>query len=300
MALFFKKKQREDLKMEGKESVFESEEIIQESTVDPEQQEIHTEISFAPSWNLAKEDVYAFQYLNIECPPLKPNQLSLYGISVVKQEDNFAFTAFIRHSLSKIVKLGETTIVLLGENDQILGRKVFDLSEVGELPPTSSRPWTFVYTPKDILVKEIPQEGWRLAFQITPKSQKHLLDLEDSWEKSLSSKDKTKLEDMVNHLDAPKPGEVNFIGIQAKFIDDGSFHVTLLIRNGSEETISLEQIPLIVEDATGDVVAKSGFKLDHLQVKGNTSKPWTFVFPKSMILKHGADLSRWKVYPPKN
>ena len=63
---------------------------------------------------------------------------------------------------------------------------------------------------------------------------------------------------------------------------------------------NLNNLPLIVEDASGEVIAKGGFKLDQLEVKANTSKPWTFIFPKELLLKENIDLSKWKVYPPKN
>ena len=66
---------------------------------------------------------------------------------------------------------------------------------------------------------------------------------------------------------------------------NGPLHTTLLIRNGSEKNMKLEQLPLIVEDASGEVIAKGGFQFDNLEVKANTSKPWTFIFPKELLLK---------------
>ena len=89
------------------------------------------------------------------------------------------------------------------------------------------------------------------------------------------------------------------MGIQAQIDENGSLHTTLLIRNGSEKNVKFEQLPLIVEDASGDSVAKGAFQFEELEVKANTSKPWTFIFPKELVLKEDMDLSKWKVYPPK-
>jgi SLAP domain-containing protein len=91
---------------------------------------------------------------------------------------------------------------------------------------------------------------------------------------------------------------VNFMGLQAKKSEDGNLHVTMLIRNGSDKNIQLQQLPLEVVDATGDVIAKGGFALNDFEVKANTSKPWTFIFPSSLVLKEEIDLSVWKAYPP--
>lgn len=301
MLSFFKKNSGDKPKLEGEESTVSSKDLLSGEVADSEtseETEIFTDLSFHPSWNISKEDLYSFQFLNQECPPLKQNQLSLSGISVMPENEGVRVTAFVRNSLAKAIKLEETTLVLLGLKDETLGRKAFQLSELGEIPAKSSRPWHFLFTKKDLFTEDIPVEGWKIAFQLKPSSRKHSLELADSWQQSLASEDKTKLQEMVDNLTPPKPGEVNFLGLQSKFNAEGDFHVTMLIRNGSEKNINLEQMPLVVEDATGDVIAKGGFKLEDFQVNANTSKPWTFIFPKSLILKAEPDLSRWKAYAP--
>lgn len=301
MGLFSKKGKDEKPKLAGKESVVSSNELLNEEEASTDEEEIVTELSIHPDWHLPKEDVYAYQFLNLECPPLKPNQLSLSGINIIRDsETSYQVYAFIRHSLDKTIKLEETTLVLLDENDKLLGRKKFNLDEVGELPPRSSRPWTFQFTHKDLFTKELPSEGWKLAFLLTPTNEKHRLDLEPSWKKSLTSADKKKLEELVDSLTPPKEGEVNFLGIRAKFADNGDFHVMLLIRNGSDNNVNIEQLPLRVDDANGDLVASGTFKLDKFTVKANTSKPWSFIFPKELVVKDNPDLSRWKAYAPQN
>lgn len=300
MLPFFKKNKDEKLKLEGRESSVSSKDFFNEEAVDTiNDNDIETELSIHPSWNLAKEDIYSFQFLNRECLPLKPNQVSLSGISVMPDTDGVRVTAFVRNSLDKTIQLKDPTLVLLGSKDETLGRKKFELSELGDIPPRSSRPWYFHFTKKDLFTDEIPAEGWKLAFQLEPSSRKHSLDLADSWKKSLASEDQQKLAEMVENLTPPKEGEVNFLGLQSKISPEGDLHVTMLIRNGSDKDINLEQIPLIVEDAVGDVIAKGGFKLEEFTVKSNTSKPWTFIFPQSLVMKAEPDLSRWKAYPPK-
>lgn len=299
MLPFFNKNKDNKPQLEGKESAVSTEELLNETSEESADESISTALSIHPAWNLAKEDQYAFQFLNMELEDLKPNQLSLSGISLMQvEEDQFRASAFIRSSLDKAIQLQEVTLVLLDEKDQVLGRKAFDLSEVGEIPAKSSRPWHFIFTTKDLFTTDLPASGWKLAFQLNPSARKHSLELADSWKKSLAKESKQKLEEMVENLEPPKKGEVNFMGLQAKKQETGDLHITMLIRNGSEKTINLEQIPLNVEDASGEVVATGGFKLEDFKVSANTSKPWTFIFPKSMVKKDTPDLSKWKAYPP--
>ncbi|WP_052365773.1 SLAP domain-containing protein [Geomicrobium sp. JCM 19055] len=52
-----------------------------------------------------------------------------------------------------------------------------------------------------------------------------------------------------------------------------------------KKTVNLEKVPLVLEDATGDVLAKASFTPKELKVRANTSKPWVFIFPQSMLKK---------------
>ncbi|WP_188206724.1 accessory Sec system S-layer assembly protein [Alkalibacillus aidingensis] len=293
----FRKRQKKSAK--GKNMTVDANEVISDVGQDDTNQSIHPELSIHPQWTMDEEDFYVYQFQNNGLEPLKPNQLSLAGFELRINENNIVEVgAFVRHSLPKKISLEHTSLLLLDDDGKKLGRKSFDLSELGELPPNSSRPWLFTFSENDLFVPltELPKEDFQLAFEL---KKEHRLDLEDSWEKSLAEQDKSKLEQLTKSLQPPKPGEVNFMGLEAKMKEDGSLQVTMLIRNGSQKTLNLEQVPLVVEDRHGEVIAKGGFKLADFQVQANTSKPWNFIFPKDLVLNPDADLSKWKAYPPR-
>ncbi|MGM9923442.1 MAG: accessory Sec system S-layer assembly protein [Bacillus sp. (in: firmicutes)] len=289
------RKNKKDLKNEGKESTVSSEDILQTKDHDGEANhdaEVETELSLHPSWTLTQEQGYVYRFLNNELSPLKPNQISLSGIELQQDGANLVAVAFVRNSLNKAITFEKVTLLLLDEEGQPFARHEFDMSELGELPKTSSRPWQFVFPQESLLRKDFSTTGWTLAFEIKPK---HSLDLAESWDKSLSSEGKAQLKEIVDRLTPPKHGEVNFMGLQAFKHEDGNLHITVLIRNGSPKSISIQQLPLQVWDASGEIVAKGAFQLDNLEVKANTTKPWTFIFPASLLLKEELDFSTWKV-----
>lgn len=305
MAFFNKQTGKEKLKLEGKESVVSSKDILPDansSIEDVDEDElIQTDLSIHPDWNIPKEDIYAYQFLNMECEPLNPNQISLSGISLRKEEDHYRVTAFIRNSSGENIRFNnDSTIILLNDQEQLLASKKFDLAEIGEIPARSSRPWHFIFSNEDLFTNNLPSHDWKLAFLLESNSRKHSLDLDESWETSLSDEEKRNLVETFNSLTPLKPGEINFVGIQAIFAKNGDFYVTLFIRNGSDNKIEIQGIPLQVEDADGDIVAVASFKLDNFTVKENSSKPWTFIFPKALVKKEQPNLTKWLVYPPKN
>ncbi|TFB24395.1 accessory Sec system S-layer assembly protein [Filobacillus milosensis] len=290
-------------KRKGKDTSIDADQLVDGVESQEGDQEVSPELSIHPQWRIEEEDLYVFRFQNNNLEALKPNQLSLAGIELnVVDDKGVSVSAFVRHSLPKAIKLEETSIVLLNHEGRKLARKSFNLSKLGELPAESSRPWVFEFAKKDLLVDlaDIPTEDFQLAFELKKKRKEHQLELADSWKDSLGSADVQKLEEITKNVNPPKPGEVNFMGLDAKFLGSGNLQVTILIRNGSEKEINLEQIPLVVEDKDGDVVAQGGFKMEEFKVSANTSKPWNFIFPQNLIKKPSADLSQWKAYPPQN
>jgi accessory Sec system S-layer assembly protein len=285
-------------KKKGTDSVVSSSDILNEEIQlhQNEEEEIETSLSILPDWLDSPEKEYVLRFLNNECTPLKPNQISLSGIDLEQDGDgDIIVTAFVRSSLNKPIRLESASIVLISEQGERLARKVFDFTDLGEIPPRSSRPWYFVFSENEVLSESIPKEGWKLAFEL---KKEHALDLDNSWEKSLAEEDKEKLQHLLTTIQAPKPGEINFMGLQARQVENRDLHITLLIRNGSDKNIKIESLPLTIEDASGEVIAKGGFQLNDFEVKANTSKPWTFIFPSSLVLKEQPDFSKWKAYPP--
>jgi accessory Sec system S-layer assembly protein len=295
MALF-KKKKKEELVEE--ESVTENR---QAEVADVEQSdEMKTTLSIHPDWELSNQEKYVYKFKHEQLPPLKPNQISITGIRLLEYNDGFVVVAFLRNTLAKAVRFEAVDLLLLDEAGQAIAKKQFELDGLGELPAMSARPWRFLFSNEDKLVEKMPEDGWKIAFELKQKRQVHQLELAESWENQISPVQKEHLEKLVGGLPSLNPGEVNFMGIEVKFTPEQNLAATVLIRNGSDKNIQLEQIPLIVEDAAGDIVCQGGFKLEQFEVKANTSKPWTFIFPKELIQKAEPDLSRWKVYPPGN
>ncbi|WP_108668986.1 accessory Sec system S-layer assembly protein [Peribacillus acanthi] len=295
LSIFRKKK--DSMKRQGNDSVVSSNDLLQESNNQAiaTDASIDTELSFHPTWEVPTEQMYVYRFLNNDLAPLKPNQISLSGIELRQEGESLVVVAFVRNSLDKGIKFNDVQLLLMDAEKKPIARHTFDMSVLGEIPGRSSRPWMFTFPAASVMQKEFSSKDWTLAFEL---KQKHRLDLHESWEEQLSSEDKEKLNKLVDSLEAPKEGEVNFMGVQAKLSDNGDLHATILIRNGSTKNIQLQQVPLKVIDATDEVVAQGGFQLE-LEVKANTSKPWTFIFPSSMITAT-PDLSKWKVVPIQN
>lgn len=261
---------------------------------------INTRLFFHSDWDLSAAERYVYQFRHQQLAPLLPDQLSIAGIELIEDEDEVIVETFLRNTLSKSVRFEEVDLLLLDVEGQVLAKKRFELDEVIEIPGLSCMPWRFLFSKEDRVAGEIPKKGWKIAFELKNKveEQEHTLDLDETWENELSSLQKENLRKLVTTLPKLSPGEINLMGIEAKFNEDEALSVVILVRNGNDKNIKLETIPLIVEDALSDIVCQGGFNLSNFEVKAHTSKPWTFIFPASLIQKQEPDLSRWKAYAP--
>jgi accessory Sec system S-layer assembly protein len=296
MFTFFKKKSADEVVKTGGDSSISSNELVDDTHNSTLKEEITTSLSIHPNWNLPKEKEYVFRFLNNDLNPLKPNQISLSGVELGQDDNGIQVTAFLRNSLSKGIKLEKAELLLLDSDQMVIARKEFNLAELGKIPGESSRPWMFIFENKTIVKTEIPTEGWSLAFNVS-SLQPHRLDLDQKWNDSLPTEEKDKLEKVVESLPELKPREFNLMGIQAKFMENGELATTILFRNGSPKSVQIQQLPLEVIDANKEVVARGSFTLEKFEVKANTSKPWTFIFPVDMVSKTNPDLSKWAVRP---
>ncbi|MFF0828404.1 accessory Sec system S-layer assembly protein [Brevibacillus sp. NPDC003359] len=294
---------REQVQEESILSAADTEQSHQEAKqVQEESTGVITTLSLHELWEkeLGAQEKYSLSFMAQELEPLQPGNISLAGTSLVPHDDGIEVVAFVRNSTDRPISLNEMTLVVLFGDQELFTRQSFDLSELGEIPPRSARPWSFVFAREHFLQVEVLLVNWKIAFEMAQKKMvlPQQLELEESWIKALTDEQKTSLIELAKNLPALKEGEVNIQSVQIRRTESGALNAMLLIRNGSVQSLSFEKLPLALYDASGDKVAEGLFELGSLTVNANTSKPWLFIFPPESILKEELDLSRWKVNVP--
>ncbi|UED75548.1 accessory Sec system S-layer assembly protein [Brevibacillus sp. DP1.3A] len=284
------------------ESILSAADTEQSHQVQVESTGVTTTLSLHESWEsrLSAQEKYSLSFMAQELEPLQPGNISLAGTALVPHDDGIEVTAFVRNSTDRSISLNEMTLVVLFGDQELFTRQSFDLSELGEIPPRSARPWSFVFAREHFLQLEVLLLNWKIAFEMAQKKMvlPQQLELEESWIKALTDEQKTSLIELAKNLPALKEGEVNIQSVQIRQTENGALNAMLLIRNGSTQSLSFETLPLALYDASGDKVAEGLFELGSLTVNANTSKPWLFIFPPESIQKEELDLSRWKVNVP--
>ncbi|NHC38605.1 accessory Sec system S-layer assembly protein [Bacillus sp. MM2020_1] len=257
---------------------------------------VETKLHFTDQWDMSSKDRYVYQYHHRKLPKLQEGQLSISGIKYLDIDGELLVEAFIRNTVPQALTIQEVNLIVLDENDQPVAKKRFSLDQLGERPPFSCTPWRFFFTANDRLSDAAVSDQWKILFELNTKSKEEVLDLEPDWEDSLTEEKKAHLEGLLEKLPKLGPKEVNICGVEIKFLDNQSLEATVLIRNGTSQEVNITQLPLTVDDASGEVVCQGQFKLAPLTIKPKSAKPWTFVYPANLVLNHNPDLSKWRIF----
>ncbi|WP_285768112.1 SLAP domain-containing protein [Peribacillus sp. SI8-4] len=126
---------------------------------------VQTALRFHENWDISKQEEYVYRFHHQQLPVLKPNQISLTGVKLVREEGDVVIIAFLRNSLEKAIRFKTVDIVLVDGSGRLLAKKAFDLSLIGEVPALSSLPWRFSFEEDDMVAASIPDEDWQIAFE---------------------------------------------------------------------------------------------------------------------------------------
>lgn len=291
-------------KLKGEEQSVSGEQVASEKKENPvtnkkkaNQDIIQTPLSLHPDWNISQEQMYVFRFLANDLAPLRPNQISLQGIDIDFEEGRWLVKAFIRSTVEQMIEIGEVGLILLDKEDKMIGHQQFDLSELGDIPSNTARPWVFEFRPENLFVEDIeqvPEDGWKLAFDLS-SMREHQLDVDPRWRGELTKEQTEALEEVVSRL-APLPErQLNLTGFLIEEYE-GGYAASIFIRSSHPKAMNIEKLPLQLLDANGEVAAEGSFHIEPaLEIRPNTSKPWSFIFPKETVTKENADFSRWAV-----
>ena len=138
----------------------------EEQQVQVESTGVTTTLSLHESWEsqLSAQEKYSLSFMAQELEPLQPGNISLAGTSLVPHDDGIEVVAFVRNSTDRPISLNEMTLVVLFGDQELFTRQSFDFSELGEIPPRSARPWSFVFAREHFLQVEVLLVNWKIAF----------------------------------------------------------------------------------------------------------------------------------------
>lgn len=257
-----------------------------------------TELSFSTDWDIPAQEKYIYQYFHQQLEDLEANQLHVHGVKLYKVDSDIVVTAILRHSLPKKLQLEQIVLIVKDKEGKELAKKQFDMQLFGELEPCTARPWKFLFEEKDLLVSldEITNEmDFEMVFEYYEKVVKDFeLYLDENWSNGLTEDQKVYVTNLVSTLEPIRVNEISIVGFHF-YESEEAVQIYIIIRNGFTETLTIENLPIQLFDATGDIVCKLGFPIGEFEIAPKQARPISLSFSKEVFIKENPDFSTWKI-----
>lgn len=260
--------------------------------------EVKTELSLHPDWEaqLDNEKKYTLRFLQEELPKMTLGMVSVTGFSMMPQKTGGMTVAmFFRNGSPYPVSFRKVRLAVYLD-DQPFARIRIDLSDMGTIPPFSSRPWEIHFPPQSFLHDNFQFSKWKVLMQgaKSPYIWPQELELDPQMEARMTARQKDRLEMLAYTLPALKAETVEMTAFDIGKTRDGRLVIGLLFRNGRTTDYLPGELNIAVyEKKDGDLIASGVIDAKSVRVRAKTSRPWMVVFPADLVKKPDADLSDW-------
>lgn len=230
-----------------------------------------------------------------ELPPIKEGQLNVSGVYAYDEGDKLEVKIYVRNGLSDKLNLKMIPFVIKNSKGDILAAQQFNLSCLGELPPHSARPIKLYFDKKNVKVDKIPQDDWEVALNGEFNVTSTVRPIYEGLPEGISDEDKLVFNKFLAELPEMEEGEFSIstfsIGIQT----NGNILVTAVMRNGSNQPITINKMPMTVLDAKKRAVKSESFELKDFTVSPYRAKICNFAFPTDVHPEQDQPLDGWSV-----
>jgi SLAP domain-containing protein len=293
-------KNREEIKQDVSEGSAVEAEQLQEEAGQPakpagkERKKVKTELSLHPLWeqHLDSEKKYTLRFLQAELPEMIDGTVGVTGFSLIPGDNGMTVAMFFRNGSAYPARFKQVSLAIYLDNE-VFARHRFDLSELGAIPPYTSRPWEVVFPAESYLHDNFMFKQWKVVMHMGKRVWPKHLELDPEMEARMTDKQKDRLEHIVEVLPPMRPNEVEVTGFDIGKTKDGSLVVGLLFRNAREVDYQPEKLKIKIYDVHHDVVASGTVDTGKVRVRPGTSRPWLVVFPAGKVKKPDADLRKW-------
>lgn len=238
---------------------------------------------------------YLEEEMNEVIPKIEDGQVNITGVYIFDEGDKFEAKIYIVNGLSKTINLDKVPLCIVNSKGEQLGYEIFDLNEMGDIPPHSARPWKIYFDKKNVTVNEIPQDDWKIVFDNRIKAVSYANIELEAIPKNLDAKEIATFKEFMTTLPKLEQGEVSISVFTMTQYQNDDLLITLIARNGVNKGIKLEKLPITIETSDGRIVVKGAFELENFEISASKARIISLIFKKELLLEEEFDLSSCKV-----
>lgn len=230
-----------------------------------------------------------------ELPPIKEGEINVTGIYAYDMGEKVEVKVYIRNGLKQKVSFGKAPLVILNSKEKVLAYQIFNLESLGELPPGSARPLKIYFEKKNLYVDKISLDDWRIAFDTRLDVIRNVTVQYENLPQEIEVEDKLVFDKFLNGLPQLKEGEFTVSPFSIGVEKGGNILVTVVMRNGNSDPITLQKMPMTIKDANGNVVKSTLLDLGNFTVGPFKARICNVAFPTNVEVENSVALNDWAV-----
>lgn len=228
-------------------------------------------------------------------PPVNKGDVNVSGVYEFDMGDCIEVKVFIRNGLDKPIKFEEVPFILTSLKDELLAYQVFDLKELGTIPPRSARPYKLNFDKKNLKVDKISPDDWKIGFDNRIQA-KLYADIEfEGIPDGMSEENRFVLDTFLKSLPRLERGQISFSKFNLALTPEGEFNISIVIRNGVDKELSIEKLPVKLKDANDNTVFAAEFQFKDFTVSANKARLVTLKAQSNITSTGTIDLNSCKL-----
>ncbi len=228
-------------------------------------------------------------------PPIKEGEVNISTDFIFDLGDRYEASIFIRNGLKKSINFENVPFLIVNTNNEVLVEKIFNLREVGDVPALGVRPWKIYFEKSEVNLGENDLKELKIVFDTRIKAEETVKIEFENLPEGIQGEARRRFEKFLENLPLLRRGEASISTYSVEKTTDGGISTTIIIRNGANKEVNVEQVPLTIIDANENAVAAGMFYLDNVTINASKAKVYNFSFSKEELTKEEIDLSSWKV-----
>lgn len=240
------------------------------------------------SWEntLEEAEVDLLQFIHDELPPIVRDELGVIPFYTSVLSNGYLMLAFVRNSGIRRVGFKQLPLSLVTSEGEVIAHKVFEMEDFQNLPGMTSRPCELMFRWEDFA--RMPQENEELSLLFdAPVKKKEVK--KNRLVRELSDEEMAYYEKVAKEQPPVADGVVEATVLDMQVSPGGSVKVVVLFRNGLDENLEFNSVPILIHDQSGEEVARLQYKLKNLKVAARDNRIWGFFVPAESLKKFGVD-----------
>lgn len=252
---------------------------------------------FGPwSGRLDEMDMDLLRFIHDQLPPIVRDEIGVMPFFTNALDEGYLVLAFIRNATERDVFMERLPLVLTTVDGEVVARKTFDMIQFGGLADMSSRPYDFFFRWDEFI--KVPEQEVLLLLSVDHEKQQQSKRAEELLEvkNGLTAEEESLFQ--AEAAKAPAAGRVDLHVVGITNVEEGGIKVIVALGNGLGARVEITEVPIIVQDKAGNLVARVNYGLRNLWVEAGQNRLYGFYIPEDSLQQEKVDAHQCTAYIP--